>query len=72
MSEPTEQPEHDSHKMGCDYCDSPGGPETYRNQVCMPINGRVRSIDHCIHRIVAALKAANVPTVASCCGHGKW
>ena len=43
---------------------------TYRNQVTMPINGRTRSIDHCIHRIVAALNAVNIPTVACCCGHG--
>ena len=54
---------------GCDRCDGPGGEKTYANQAGMPINGRVRSIDWCIHRIVAALNAANIPTVASCCGH---
>jgi hypothetical protein len=37
----------------------------------MPINGRVYGIDWCIHHIVAALNAANIATVASCCGHGK-
>ena len=42
-----------------------------KNQVCMPINGRVRCIDYCIHHIVAALNAANISTAISCCGHGK-
>ena len=55
----------------CQFCDHPGGPETFRNQVSMPINGRVQCIDHCIHRIVAALNAGGVGTIASCCGHGK-
>lgn len=36
----------------------------------MLLNGRVQCIDHCIHRIVAALNAGGVPTVASY-GHGK-
>ena len=31
------------------------GMETFRNQVSMPLNGRVQSIDHCIHRSVAAV-----------------
>ena len=35
----------------------------------MPLNGKVRCIDHCIHQIVAALNAGGVNTVASCCGH---
>jgi hypothetical protein len=35
----------------------------------MPINGRLQSIDFCIADIVAALNAANIITVASCCGH---
>jgi hypothetical protein len=56
---------------GCDRCDGPGGEKTYRNQVCMPLNGRVQCIDWCIHQIVAALNAGGVETVASCCGHGK-
>ena len=51
--------------------DSPGGNMTIRDQVCMPINGRVQCIDGCIHQIVAALNAGGVETVASCCGHGK-
>ena len=55
----------------CDLCDGPGGKKTYANQVCMPLNGKVQCIDPCIHRIVAALNAGNVRTVASCCGHGK-
>lgn len=51
-------------------CDSSCGSErTYADQVRMPIKGRVRSIDKCIHSIVAALNAANIPTEASCCGH---
>ena len=37
----------------------------------MPLNGRVQCIDYCIHKIVAALNAGGVHTVASCCGHGK-
>ena len=37
----------------------------------MPLNGRVQCIDHCIHHLVAALNAAGIRTVASCCGHGK-
>ena len=55
----------------CDYCDEPGGLKTYENQVLMPINGKVECIDHCIHKIVAALNAGGVETVACCCGHGK-
>lgn len=54
----------------CDRCDGPGGFKTLRNQACMPINGRVQCIDFCIHHLVAALNAAGVETVASCCGHG--
>ena len=55
----------------CQQCDSPGGEKTFKNQICMPINGRVECIDFCIHQIVAALNAGGVRTVASCCGHGK-
>ena len=58
-------------KAPCQRCDSPGGERTLRNQVCMPLNGRVECIDFCIHQIVAALNAGGVRTVASCCGHGK-
>jgi len=43
----------------------------YRCQVPMPLNGRVQGIDICISDIVAALNAANIPTDASCCGHGE-
>jgi len=32
---------------------------------------RVAHIDFCVADIVAALNAANIRTVASCCGHGK-
>lgn len=42
----------------------------WSHQVPMPINGRVKFIDSCIAHIVAALNAANIHTVASCCGHG--
>ena len=55
----------------CGRCDGPGGPKTYENQVSMPLNGRVQCIDYCIHRIVAALNAGGVRTIASCCGHEK-
>lgn len=44
---------------------------TYECQVPMPLSGRVRGIDYCIADLVAALNAANLSTVASCCGHGK-
>lgn len=44
---------------------------SYECQIPMPIRGRVQGIDYCIADIVAALNAANIPTVASCCGHGK-
>ena len=55
----------------CPYCDGPGGAKTIRNQVAMPINGRVQCIDYCIHHIVAALNAGGDHTLASCCGHGE-
>lgn len=57
------------HERG--YGDGPERLKTYRNLVAMRINGRVCSIDYCIHRIVSALNAANISTVASCCGHQK-
>ena len=44
---------------------------SYEHQVPMPIAGRRQDIDLCIADIVAALNAANITTVASCCGHGK-
>ena len=44
---------------------------TYGCQIPIPIRGRVEGIDLCIADLVAALNAANIPTVASCCGHGK-
>ena len=56
--------------MYYDKCDTFGGVKTYENQVMLPINGKVRCIDHCIHHIVAALNAGGVETVACCCGHG--
>lgn len=37
----------------------------------MPIAGRRQDIDYCVADLVAALNAANIRTVASCCGHGK-
>ena len=43
---------------------------TYECQVPMPLNGRRQDIDICIADIVAALNAANIKTMASCCGHG--
>lgn len=55
---------------GCERCDTFGGRKTYDNQVLMPLNGRTVCIDWCIHRIVAALNAAGLNTVACCCGHG--
>lgn len=43
---------------------------TYECVVPMAIRGRRRDIDLCIADVVAALNAANIVTVASCCGHG--
>ncbi len=45
---------------------------SYKHQVPMPIKGRRQDIDFCIADIVAALNAANITTVASCCSHGKF
>lgn len=45
-------------------------PGEYACQVPMAINGRRQDIDFCVADIVAALNAANIRTVASCCGHG--
>lgn len=44
---------------------------TYQCQIPMPIRNRVRHVDYCIADLIAALNAANIVTVASCCGHGK-
>ena len=44
---------------------------TYEHCIPMPIKGRVQGIDLCIANIVAALNAANITTVNSCCGHGE-
>ena len=55
---------------GCARCGTCGSSETYKNQVTMPLNGKVQCIDWCIHHIVAALNAGGVTTVACCCGHG--
>jgi hypothetical protein len=43
----------------------------YSCQIPMPVMGRRVDIDLCIADIVAALNAANIRTVASCCGHGQ-
>ncbi len=59
------------NSLDCEYCDYASGPRTWKHQVGIPVNGKVCQIDHCIHRIVAALNAANIRTVASCCGHGQ-
>ena len=44
---------------------------SYEHQIPMPLNGRRQDIDLCIADIVAALNAANIRTMGSCCGHGK-
>ena len=43
---------------------------SYDCQIPIPISGKVHGIDYCIADIVAALNAAGITTVASCCGHG--
>ena len=62
----SEQQEYD-----CPWCDEPEGRKTRKYQVPMPIGRIVARIDYCIAPVVAALNAGRVPTVASCCGHGK-
>ena len=42
---------------------------SYEHTVPMPIAGRRRDIDFCIADLVAALNAAGIATIASCCGH---
>lgn len=54
----------------CDRCDGYASEKTHANQAAMPVNGRVICVDWCIHHIVAALNAAGIETIASCCGHG--
>ena len=44
---------------------------SYECQITMPIRGRVQCIDYCISHMVAALNAAGIETLNSCCGHGK-
>ena len=46
-------------------------PGEYICQIPMAIKGKCQGIDLCISDIVAALNAANIITIASCCGHGK-
>lgn len=43
----------------------------YSCQIPMPLNGKVVGIDYCISDVIAALNAAGIKTVASCCGHSK-
>ena len=52
-------------RRGCTPCGS------YKCQTPMAIRGRRVDIDYCIADIVAALTAANILPVASCCGHGE-
>lgn len=42
---------------------------TYEDVVTLPLSGRCHDIDRCIHTLVAALNAAGIETLASCCGH---
>lgn len=44
---------------------------SYECAIPMPIRGRRQDVDLCIADLVAALNAANIVTVCSCCGHGK-
>ena len=44
---------------------------TYELAVPMAIKGRRQDVDLCVADIVAALNAANITTLASCCGHSK-
>ena len=44
---------------------------SYEHCVDMPLKGRRQGIDICVSDLVAVLNAGNIPTVWSCCGHGK-
>jgi len=44
---------------------------SYEHQVPMALNGRRQDVDLCIADLVAALNAAGIRTMASCCGHGE-
>jgi hypothetical protein len=37
----------------------------------MEIAGRTVKVDYCLATLLALLNSAGMPTVASCCGHGK-
>lgn len=54
-----------ARSRGCRPCG------TYECQVPMPLRGRRQDVDVCVADIVAALNAAGVVTMASCCGHGE-
>ena len=41
---------------------------SYKCSVPMAIR---QDVDYCVADIIAALNAANIPTMASCCGHGE-
>ena len=43
---------------------------THEHEVCIPISGRIQGVDFCVHDLVSALNASNIPTTMSCCGHG--
>lgn len=43
---------------------------SYDHTVPTVVAGRVHGVDLCISDIVAALNAANIETIGSCCGHG--
>lgn len=45
---------------------------TYAHTVPMCVNrSHVVEIDYCVARLVAALEAGGLRSIASCCGHGK-
>ncbi len=48
------------------------GCGSYEHTIPMPLDERVRDVDFCIAGLVAVLNAANRPTDASCCGHGRF
>lgn len=41
------------------------------NTVEMELGGRTWSVDSCVAPLVQVLNRGGIPTVASCCGHGK-
>lgn len=51
-------------------CKSSSKEHSDHCRVMLPLEGKVKTIDLCLHHIIAALNAAGVYTLGCCCGHG--